>query len=78
MVNVNLQREQFTTLGMHINRQENDVTARYLATVTSNVFIKSQCASPIILKWREDHHDGDVNVVGTTPQKQKGPLQPKR
>jgi hypothetical protein len=49
---------------MHINRQGKDVTARYLATVMHNIFIKCHCDSPIILKWREDHHDGDVNVLG--------------
>jgi hypothetical protein len=38
MVNVNLQREQFTTHGMHISRQGKDVTARYLATVIHNIF----------------------------------------
>jgi hypothetical protein len=49
MVNVNLQREQFTTHGMHINRQGKDVTARYLATII-HVFIKHHCDSPVILK----------------------------
>jgi hypothetical protein len=64
MVNVNRQREQFITHGMHMNRQGKDVTARYLATVIHNIFMKHHCDSPIILKWREDYHDGDVNVLG--------------
>jgi hypothetical protein len=64
MVNVNLQREQFATHGMHINRKGRDITARYLATVIHNIFIKRHCDSPVTLKWRENHHDGDVNVLG--------------
>jgi hypothetical protein len=50
MVNVNLQREQFTTHGMHINRQGKDITTRHLATVIHNIFIKCHCDSPITLK----------------------------
>jgi hypothetical protein len=59
MVNVNLQREQFTTYGMHINRQGKYLTARYLVSVIHNIFINCHCDSPIILKWREDQQDGD-------------------
>jgi hypothetical protein len=65
MVNVNRQREQFTTHGMHINRKRKDVTARYLATIIHSIFIKRLCYFPLILKWREDRHNGDVNNVTT-------------
>jgi hypothetical protein len=64
VVNVNLQREQFTTHGIHLNTQGKNVTARYLASVTHNIFINRYCDSPIILKWREDQQDGDINVLG--------------
>lgn len=64
MVNVNLQREQFTTHGMHINRQGKDVTAQYLVSAIHNIFTNHHCNSPIILKWREDQQGGDVNLLG--------------
>jgi hypothetical protein len=64
VVNVNLQREQFTAHGMHSNRQGKDVTARYLVSVIHNIFRNRHCDSPIILKWKEDQQDGDINVPG--------------
>jgi hypothetical protein len=63
VVNVNLQREQFMTHGMHLSRQGKNVTARYLASVIHNIFINRYFDSPIILKWREDQKDGDINVL---------------
>jgi hypothetical protein len=52
MVNVDLQREQFTMHGMHVNRQGKDITARHLATIIKNTFTEHRCDSPIILNWR--------------------------
>jgi hypothetical protein len=64
VVNVNLQREQFMTDGMHLNRQGKDVTARYLVSVIHNVLRNRHCDSPVILKWKEDQPAGDINVPG--------------
>jgi hypothetical protein len=63
-VKVDLQREQFTAHGMHVNRQGKDVVARYLVSAIRNVLVNRHCDSPIILKWREDQQDGYNNVLG--------------
>jgi hypothetical protein len=63
VVNVNFQREQFMTHGMHLNRQGKNVTAQYMASVIHNTFINCYCVSPITLKWRKDQQDGDINVI---------------
>jgi hypothetical protein len=49
---------------MHLNRQGKDVTARYLVSVIHNIFRNRHCDSPIILKWKEDQQDWDINVPG--------------
>jgi hypothetical protein len=47
-----------------INRQGKDVTAHYLVPVIHNIFRNRHCVPPIILKWKEDQQDGDINVPG--------------
>jgi hypothetical protein len=49
---------------MHLNRQGKDVTARYLVSIIHNIFRNRHCDFPIILKWKEDQQDGDINVSG--------------
>jgi hypothetical protein len=62
VVKVDLQREQFTANGMHVNRQGKDVTARCLVLAIRNIFIHRHCGSPIILNWGEDQQDRGRNV----------------
>jgi hypothetical protein len=64
VVKVDLQREQFTAHGMHVNRQGKDVTARSLASAICNIFVYHHCDSPIILKWGENQQDRDSDVQG--------------
>ncbi|PNF41874.1 hypothetical protein B7P43_G15717 [Cryptotermes secundus] len=64
VVKVDLQREQFTAHGMHVNRQGKDVTARCLVSAIRSIFIYRQCDSPIILKLGEDQQDRGSDILG--------------
>jgi hypothetical protein len=64
VVKVDLQREQFTAHGVHVNRQGKDATAQYLVSAIRNIFLNRHRDSSVILKWGEDQQDGDNNVLG--------------